>query len=88
MGRGGWRDEYRHAASYKAEKFTAEAGDNSIRAYRDEVLASLESNTNLVGVGSQQEYSGELITAAGYEQEALSAAATFPAPPRSLGQKP
>jgi thiosulfate/3-mercaptopyruvate sulfurtransferase len=52
-----------------ATTFTAQAGDSSIRAFRDEVTAALDSSTNLVDVRSPQEYSGELIAMAGYEQE-------------------
>jgi thiosulfate/3-mercaptopyruvate sulfurtransferase len=50
--------------------FTARAGDEAIRAKRDEVLGIVGSNTTkLVDVRSPQEYSGELIAMAGYEQE-------------------
>ena len=49
--------------------FEAKPGDASIRAMRDEVLAALDSTTHLVDVRSPQEYSGELIAMAGYEQE-------------------
>ena len=55
--------------SYDAQTFSAREGDESIRAYRDEVLSALDSNTSLVDVRSPQEYSGELIAMAGYEQE-------------------
>jgi thiosulfate/3-mercaptopyruvate sulfurtransferase len=49
--------------------FAAQPGDDAIRAKRDEVLAALDSPTKLVDVRSPQEYSGELIAMAGYEQE-------------------
>jgi thiosulfate/3-mercaptopyruvate sulfurtransferase len=49
--------------------FTAKPGDGSIRALRDEVLAALGGDARLVDVRSPQEYSGELIAMAGYEQE-------------------
>ena len=55
--------------SYPSASFTAQPGDESIRAYRDEVLAALGKGTNLVDVRSPQEFSGELIAMAGYEQE-------------------
>ncbi|HEX2703436.1 MAG TPA: sulfurtransferase [Solirubrobacteraceae bacterium] len=55
--------------SYPAATFTAESGDAAIRARRDEVLASLDKNTRLVDVRSPAEFSGELISPAGYEQE-------------------
>ena len=49
--------------------FNAQPGDEAIRAYRDEVRAALENGTRLVDVRSPQEFSGELIAMAGYEQE-------------------
>jgi len=55
--------------TYEPQTFTAQEGDPAIRAKRDEVLASLDSSTKLVDVRSPQEYSGELIAMAGYEQE-------------------
>jgi thiosulfate/3-mercaptopyruvate sulfurtransferase len=55
--------------SYAAVSFTAKAGDDAIRARREEVLAALESSTKLVDVRSPAEFSGELISPAGYEQE-------------------
>ena len=55
--------------SHAAATFTAQPGDDTIRAKRDEVLAALGTDTRLVDVRSPQEYSGELIAMAGYEQE-------------------
>ena len=55
--------------SYDAQSFTAQEGDDAIRAKRDEVLAALDASTRLVDVRSPQEFSGELIAMAGYEQE-------------------
>jgi thiosulfate/3-mercaptopyruvate sulfurtransferase len=55
--------------SYPEASFEAKAGDESIRARREEVLEALDSGTSLVDVRSPQEYSGELIAMAGYEQE-------------------
>jgi len=52
-----------------AEKFEAKGPDDDIRATRDEVLKALDKDTRLVDVRSPQEYSGELIAMAGYEQE-------------------
>jgi thiosulfate/3-mercaptopyruvate sulfurtransferase len=49
--------------------FTAQPGDDAIRAKRDEVLAALDNGQKLVDVRSPQEYSGELIAMPGYEQE-------------------
>jgi thiosulfate/3-mercaptopyruvate sulfurtransferase len=55
--------------SYEKATFTAKPGDDEIRAMRDEVLAALDSDRKLVDVRSPQEFSGELIAMAGYEQE-------------------
>jgi thiosulfate/3-mercaptopyruvate sulfurtransferase len=49
--------------------FTAKPGDDAIRALRNEVHDALDSETRLVDVRSPQEFSGELIAMAGYEQE-------------------
>jgi thiosulfate/3-mercaptopyruvate sulfurtransferase len=57
------------APSYEAQTFTAQEGDPAIRAMRDEVVSALDSSTKLVDVRSPQEFSGELIAMAGYEQE-------------------
>jgi thiosulfate/3-mercaptopyruvate sulfurtransferase len=57
------------APSYPAATFTAQPGDDAIRAKRDEVMAALEDGRKLVDVRSPQEYSGELIAMPGYEQE-------------------
>jgi thiosulfate/3-mercaptopyruvate sulfurtransferase len=55
--------------SYEAATFTAQPGDEDIRAKRDEVLGALDAPTKLVDVRSPQEFSGELIAMAGYENE-------------------
>jgi thiosulfate/3-mercaptopyruvate sulfurtransferase len=55
--------------AYRPQQFTAEPGDEAIRARVDEVLRALDSPTKLVDVRSPQEFSGELIAMAGYEQE-------------------
>ncbi len=55
--------------SHEATTFTAGSGDDAIRAKRDEVRAAIGDSTRLVDVRSPQEYSGELIAMAGYEQE-------------------
>jgi thiosulfate/3-mercaptopyruvate sulfurtransferase len=57
------------APSHEAQSFTAQEGDPAIRAKRDEVLGALDASTRLVDVRSPQEFSGELIAMAGYEQE-------------------
>jgi thiosulfate/3-mercaptopyruvate sulfurtransferase len=68
-----WIDEGRDTSSELPEhpeaSFEAKDGDEAIRAKRDEVAAALGADTNLVDVRSPQEYSGELIAMAGYEQE-------------------
>jgi thiosulfate/3-mercaptopyruvate sulfurtransferase len=58
--------------------FEAKPGDDSIRAFRDEVRAAIESDTSLVDVRSPQEFSGELIAMAGYEQEGAQRAGHIP----------
>jgi thiosulfate/3-mercaptopyruvate sulfurtransferase len=55
--------------SYPAVSFTAQPGDEAIRAYRDEVLQAIEAPTKLVDVRSPAEFAGEIISPAGYEQE-------------------
>jgi thiosulfate/3-mercaptopyruvate sulfurtransferase len=64
--------------SYEPKQFTAESGDDTIRAKRDEVVAALDSSTHLVDVRSPQEFSGELIAMAGYEQEGAQRAGHIP----------
>jgi thiosulfate/3-mercaptopyruvate sulfurtransferase len=55
--------------SYPAANFKAKSPNDKIRAKRDEMLEVVGSDTSLVDVRSPQEYSGELIAMAGYEQE-------------------
>ncbi len=64
--------------SYDAASFSARAGDDAIRAKRDEVLGALGSGTKLVDVRSPQEFSGELIAMPGYEQEGAQRAGHIP----------
>jgi thiosulfate/3-mercaptopyruvate sulfurtransferase len=64
--------------SYEAQQFSAQAPDDSIRAVRDEVLGTLGQSTKLVDVRSPQEFSGELIAMAGYEQEGAQRAGHIP----------
>jgi thiosulfate/3-mercaptopyruvate sulfurtransferase len=64
--------------SYQPATFEAREPDESIRARRDEVLEQLGSGTALVDVRSPQEYSGELIAMAGYEQEGAQRAGHIP----------
>jgi thiosulfate/3-mercaptopyruvate sulfurtransferase len=58
--------------------FTARPPDEAIRAKRDEVLATLGNGSVLVDVRSPQEFSGELIAMAGYEQEGAQRAGHIP----------
>jgi thiosulfate/3-mercaptopyruvate sulfurtransferase len=55
--------------SHPATTFDAREPDESIRAMRDEMLQLVGTGTRLVDVRSPQEFSGELIAMAGYEQE-------------------
>jgi thiosulfate/3-mercaptopyruvate sulfurtransferase len=68
-----WIDEGRPTTSavqsHPATKFEVRGADDAIRAKRDEMFAVVGTNTRLVDVRSPQEYSGELIAMAGYEQE-------------------
>jgi thiosulfate/3-mercaptopyruvate sulfurtransferase len=63
------RDTTTDVPSYDAATFEAKEGDKSLRAFREEVQDALDTDTNLVDVRSPQEFSGELIAMAGYEQE-------------------
>ena len=63
---------------YPPATFVARGPDESIRAYRDDVRAALDADTRLVDVRSPQEYSGELIAMAGYEQEGAQRAGHIP----------
>jgi thiosulfate/3-mercaptopyruvate sulfurtransferase len=68
-----WIDEGRPTStdvpSYASATFEATPPDDAIRAKRDEMLKLVGTDTRLVDVRSPQEYSGELIAMAGYEQE-------------------
>jgi thiosulfate/3-mercaptopyruvate sulfurtransferase len=54
---------------YPAATFNAQPGNDAIRARREEVLEALGDSRELVDVRSPQEFSGELISPVGYEQE-------------------
>jgi thiosulfate/3-mercaptopyruvate sulfurtransferase len=77
-----WISEGRPTSSdspnYEPQQFGAAPGDDSIRAFRDEVQAALNTSTRLVDVRSPQEFSGELIAMAGYEQEGAQRAGHIP----------
>jgi thiosulfate/3-mercaptopyruvate sulfurtransferase len=64
--------------SFAPARFTARPGDDAIRAHRHEVIAALDRDVRLVDVRSPQEYSGELIAMAGYEQEGAQRAGHIP----------
>jgi thiosulfate/3-mercaptopyruvate sulfurtransferase len=64
--------------AFAATTFTTRPGDESIRAHRHEVIAALDQDVRLVDVRSPQEYSGELIAMAGYEQEGAQRAGHIP----------
>jgi thiosulfate/3-mercaptopyruvate sulfurtransferase len=73
-GRQKWIDEGRELTTDvpqpEAVGYSAGERDESIRAYRDQVMSWLEDNgRRLVDVRSPQEYAGELIAPPGYEQE-------------------
>jgi thiosulfate/3-mercaptopyruvate sulfurtransferase len=72
------RPTSRDVPSYDSQQFNAQEGDPAIRAMRDEVSDALDTDTRLVDVRSPQEYSGELIAMAGYEQEGAQRAGHIP----------
>ena len=76
--RRGPRDDRPRCRRIQPASFEAKPGDDAIRARRDEVREALDSETNLVDVRSPQEYSGELIAMAGYEQEGAQRAGHIP----------
>jgi thiosulfate/3-mercaptopyruvate sulfurtransferase len=56
------------AVTRQATEYKAQAPDNSIRAFRDEVLAAI-GNKNLVDVRSPDEFSGKILAPAHLPQE-------------------
>jgi thiosulfate/3-mercaptopyruvate sulfurtransferase len=82
-GRQKWIDEGRELSAEQpspaAVGYTASERDESIRIYRDDVRESLGAEgRSLVDVRSPQEYSGELISPPGYEQEGAQRAGHIP----------
>jgi thiosulfate/3-mercaptopyruvate sulfurtransferase len=77
-----WIDEGRPTTQEEPDHppatFEARGPDDSIRARRDEVHEALDSPTKLVDVRSPQEFSGELVAMAGYEQEGAQRAGHIP----------
>ncbi|MBA2520173.1 MAG: sulfurtransferase [Chloroflexia bacterium] len=73
-GRAKWEAEgrpfTREVPSYEATTYTAQEADESIRAYRDDVLAQVKAGAPaLIDVRSPAEYTGEVIHMQGYSQE-------------------
>lgn len=72
-GRLKWEQEKRpltrEIPGYPGTNYTAKAPDESIRAYRDEVMAQSRAGKPLVDVRSPQEYTGELLHMPDYPQE-------------------
>ncbi|MGB2712086.1 MAG: sulfurtransferase [Conexibacter sp.] len=64
--------------SHPAATFTAQPGDDAIRAKREEVLSALGDGRKLVDVRSPAEFAGEIISPAGYEQEGAQRAGHIP----------
>jgi thiosulfate/3-mercaptopyruvate sulfurtransferase len=82
-GRQKWIDEGRELTSEvpsrAATQYTAKERDESIRAFRDAVRRDIGAQAKaLVDVRSPQEYSGELISPPGYEQEGAQRAGHIP----------
>jgi thiosulfate/3-mercaptopyruvate sulfurtransferase len=82
-GRQKWIDEGRELVtdvpSPEAAEYRAQERNESIRAYRDQVREWIERrDVALVDVRSPAEYSGELITPPGYEQEGAQRAGHIP----------
>ncbi len=82
-GRQKWIDEGRPLTTEVPQPapraYTAKERDESIRVYRDQVLAGLgRDDIVLVDVRSPQEYSGELVAPPGYEQEGAQRAGHIP----------
>jgi thiosulfate/3-mercaptopyruvate sulfurtransferase len=72
-GRAKWEQENRSMVkdvpSYAKTSYTAQEPDQTIRAFRDDVMAHIRVGKPLVDVRSPKEYSGELIHMPNYPQE-------------------
>jgi len=77
-GRAKWEKENRslvkEVPSYHKTTYRAQEPDQSIRAFRGDVLKQSNAKKPLVDVRSPKEYSGELISMPNYPQEAQRAA--------------
>ena len=72
------RETTTEVPSYPEATFETKAGDDSIRAYRDQVKDALDTETRLVDVRSPAEYAGEILAMEGYEQEGAQVAGHIP----------
>jgi len=82
-GRAKWEAEGRpytkNVPTFEATSYHAQPADESIRAFRDQVLTSLQNgNARLIDVRSPQEYSGELLHMVNYPQEGAQRAGHIP----------
>ncbi len=72
-GRAKWSAEgrplTREVPQYALTNYHAKEPDQSIRAFRDEVMQFVQNHGTLVDVRSPQEYTGELLHMANYPQE-------------------
>lgn len=66
------------APGHDPATFVAKAGDETIRARREEVLVAVGDSVNLVDVRSPAEFAGEIISPSGYEQEGAQRAGHIP----------
>jgi len=81
-GRAKWEAESRPytraVSSHPQTTYTAKEADESLRAFRDEVLTHFRAGKPLIDVRSPQEYSGEVIHMASYPQEGAQRAGHIP----------
>jgi thiosulfate/3-mercaptopyruvate sulfurtransferase len=81
-GRQKWIDENRELStgvpSAQTTSYAAKERDESIRIYRDDVRESIGGPGELVDVRSPQEFTGELVSPPGYEQEGAQRAGHIP----------
>jgi thiosulfate/3-mercaptopyruvate sulfurtransferase len=81
-GRAKWEAEgrpyTREVPHYPQTQYTAQEADDSIRAFRDQVLEHFQAGRPLIDVRSPQEYSGEVIHMASYPQEGAQRAGHIP----------
>ena len=68
----------REASKYPRGTYTAKEPNNSIRAFRDEVLVHMEARKPLVDVRSPGEYTGEMLHMPDYPQEGALRAGHIP----------